>query len=197
MRDAEYRELALRTEKPEGMTLTVKQARLLHGAIDLAGEAGELLDQVKRHLFYGLALDTTNVVEESGDCLWYLNLALDAVRATLEEAKKLNIAKLAKRYPEHRFDQTATANRDLAAERAVLEGGPFTGRNEGDAEDFVCKLKAPGGSECGTCPCRSPNDCLNRQTGDHDDVEPMLPDNSQACETHLRKVAAAAERDDV
>ena len=33
---------------------------------------------VKKHLIYGKALDEVNVLEEGGDILWYVALALDA-----------------------------------------------------------------------------------------------------------------------
>jgi len=44
---------------------------LLHGAIGISGEAGELLDAVKKHVFYGKPLDVNNVKEEISDVLWY------------------------------------------------------------------------------------------------------------------------------
>ncbi len=37
-------------------------------------EVGELADQVKRHVFYGLDLDKENLIEELGDIEWYLSI---------------------------------------------------------------------------------------------------------------------------
>src|SRR2546430_2341324 len=71
---------------------------MLHGAIGVGGEAGELLDAVKRFLFYGKDLDRTNVIEEVGDVLWYLALILRSAGSSFEEAKELNIKKLKARY---------------------------------------------------------------------------------------------------
>lgn len=78
---------------------TGSAGQLLHGALGLSGESGELLDAVKKHIFYGKELDRTNVIEEAGDALWYLSLVLESVGSSFEEAMQLNQDKLEKRYP--------------------------------------------------------------------------------------------------
>lgn len=35
-------------------------------------EAGELIDQLKKHVYYGKPIDRVNIVEESGDVMWYV-----------------------------------------------------------------------------------------------------------------------------
>lgn len=72
---------------------------LLHGALGISGEAGELLDAVKKHVMYGKELDKTNVLEEIGDMLWYMSIALESVGSSFEEVMQLNHDKLEKRYP--------------------------------------------------------------------------------------------------
>jgi NTP pyrophosphatase (non-canonical NTP hydrolase) len=72
---------------------------LLHGALGIAGEAGELLDAVKKHVMYGKDLDKANVMEEIGDILWYMSIALESVGSSFEEVMQLNHDKLEKRYP--------------------------------------------------------------------------------------------------
>lgn len=134
----EYQRLALRTESVNKamerlevvdspwnpVPLHLKQLlRLLHGAIGVGTEGGELLDQVKKHLYYGKALDKANVMEECGDVLWYVAVALDAVGFTMEEAMERNIGKLRARYPGN-FTTEAALNRDLEAERKTLEKKP-------------------------------------------------------------------------
>ena len=42
-------------------------AHLLHMAVGISGEAGELLDAIKKNAIYGRALDVNNVIEELGD----------------------------------------------------------------------------------------------------------------------------------
>lgn len=126
-----YVQDALRTdlsdEQYEGVKdrCTKETLQLLHAAIGLATEAGELLDQLKKHLFYDRELDFTNLIEEGGDGAWYLALLL----GTLEKVGRIpssdvaltkNIAKLRQRYPEA-FTNEAAIQRDLDEERKILE----------------------------------------------------------------------------
>ena len=93
---------------------------LLHAAIGLATESGELLDMLKKHIFYGQPLDYVNAKEELGDLNWYMALAMDAMGTTFDEVQRLNIEKLKARYPE-KFDEDKAINRDLDKERKILE----------------------------------------------------------------------------
>lgn len=95
--------------------------RLLHAVIGLCTEVGELQDAVKKHLFYGKDLDLTNLREEGGDLFWYLALlAAYLGESNFTSMLKLNIEKLKTRYPE-KFTENKAVNRDVAAEREVLE----------------------------------------------------------------------------
>ena len=94
--------------------------RLLHGAMGAATESGELVDSIKRNLFYGKELDIINLVEEIGDILWYLSILLDCVNSSFEEAMRKNIDKLRVRYP-NKFTNSEAINRDLAKEREQLQ----------------------------------------------------------------------------
>ncbi len=125
----EYQRLALRTEKtPAFMNIVVddeiipdlRLSRIMHGAIGMCTETGELQDMLKRYAIYGKELDLTNVLEECGDKLWYIALALDAAGFTMEDAMKRNIAKLEARYG-GQFTPEKALNRDLEAERKALE----------------------------------------------------------------------------
>lgn len=95
-------------------------AKLVHYSLGLAGEAGEIVDTVKKTLRDGKVLDKVNLVEEAGDILWYLTNLLSAVDSSLEEAMKKNIAKLEARYPEG-FTEQAGIDRDVVKERRILE----------------------------------------------------------------------------
>lgn len=93
--------------------------RLVHAAIGMCTEAGELQDALKKHLFYGRQFDRVNAIEEVGDLLWYAALACKALGTTLEAVMERNIAKLKARYPA-KFEDVI--ERDHEAERAALEG---------------------------------------------------------------------------
>lgn len=97
-----------------------QKARLLHASIGLCTEVGELQDALKKHLIYGKPLDDVNVMEEAGDLLWYIALALDASGFTMEQAMERNIEKLRARFPTG-FTEEKALVRDLGVERKALE----------------------------------------------------------------------------
>lgn len=94
--------------------------RLLHAGLGMFGESGELLEALQKQL-NGEPLDLVNVAEELGDVDWYKAIGHDATGVSEEDTRAKVIAKLKKRYPE-KFDSERAHERDLAAERAALEG---------------------------------------------------------------------------
>lgn len=82
-----------------------QKGKLLHAAIGLAGESGELIDTVKKHLIYGKELDVENAKEELGDILFFAAMAANALGVSLEEIAESNFAKLSKRYPNGTFSR--------------------------------------------------------------------------------------------
>lgn len=99
---------------------TEKSLDLLHASMGMVTEAGEFMDMMKKHLFYGKPQDTTNLKEEIGDILWYAAIALEALDTNFEEVMETNIAKLKARYPE-KFTEDKALNRNLDTEREILE----------------------------------------------------------------------------
>lgn len=93
--------------------------RLLHAALGIFGEAGELAEALVKQMHTG-ELDMVNVSEELGDVDWYKQIGHDETGVSEVDVRAKIIAKLMKRYPD-KFDSEAAVNRDLAAERAVLE----------------------------------------------------------------------------
>ncbi len=91
--------------------LTPKQAHLLHMAVGISGEAGELLDAIKKHAVYQKSLNITNVVEELGD----LEFFMEGLRATLgisrEEVLAKNINKLSVRYHSGKYSNQQAQQR--------------------------------------------------------------------------------------
>jgi len=94
-----YVELAVRTESTQ-FNIDKDSQRLLHGAIGLATESGEILDALKKSIYYGRELDLRNLKEELGDVMWYIAILCDAMDYSLDDAQRDNIEKLKKRYPE-------------------------------------------------------------------------------------------------
>ena len=93
---------------------------LLHAALGLQTEGGELADQVKKHLFYGRELDKVNIKEEAGDILWYMAVILRRLGLTFEDVAQANIDKLELRY-RGSFNEWDACNRDTDKERELLE----------------------------------------------------------------------------
>lgn len=98
--------------------------RLLHAGIGLSTEAGEFLDALKKHIFYGKPLDKVNLAEEMGDMFWYMAIVADELGFKFEEVMERNITKLKARYGE-KFSETKAEVRDLVAEREILEKQNF------------------------------------------------------------------------
>jgi len=113
----EFNKLALRTESPN---FHQPDPRILHAAIGCVTESGEMLDALKKQMYYGRELDLTNVKEEAGDILWYLAILFDTVGTDFGTEMQRVINKLKTRFPE-KFEDDLAHNRDLEAERKVLE----------------------------------------------------------------------------
>lgn len=110
-------------EKESERTLIDKghDMNLLHAAMGIGTEAGELLDAFKRKIFYGKELDVVNIKEEVGDIMWYVAILLRELDLDFEDILQLNIDKLKARFPE-KFTEHHALNRDLDTERSILEG---------------------------------------------------------------------------
>ena len=118
MKSSEYIELCKNTESAEFYNIN---SRILHAVAGMVTEAGELMDNVKKALFYGKKFDRANAVEELGDMSWYMSLIMDVLNITWEEVWELNIKKLKIRYPE-KFNSHNSQNRDLDKEQKIFEG---------------------------------------------------------------------------
>jgi len=84
---------------------------LLHAALGMETESGEFADPLKKHIFYGKALDFDNLREELGDLLWYIAIAADALDTSLSAIMTANIKKLSERYPDKAFNEADAVER--------------------------------------------------------------------------------------
>ncbi len=110
---ADFQPIMERLQQPELI-------RILHAAMGVSTEAGELLDAVKKHVYYGKPLDRTNLFEEMGDMFWYLAILADCLGVDFEKAMEKNIEKLQIRYGS-KFSEARAQKRSLDEERACLE----------------------------------------------------------------------------
>lgn len=99
MDNKKYVDFVKSIEKPsDSISLDAQHKRQIHAALGIAGEAGETVDLIKKHVVYGKDLDVTKLVEECGDVLYYMAVLLDSVGASIPEAIQKNYEKLSARY---------------------------------------------------------------------------------------------------
>ena len=85
----------------------------LHAAVGISGEAGELLDAIKKNWVYNKELDSENVKEELGDLMFYITAMMLLQGITLDEVLEANVTKLEKRYAGLQYtDEAAQARAD-------------------------------------------------------------------------------------
>lgn len=84
---------------------------VLYAAIGMCGEAGEVSELVKKYAYHGHAMDTEHLARELGDVLWYVSYMAHLFGYSLGEIMVMNQEKLAKRYPDGKFDEERSRNR--------------------------------------------------------------------------------------
>lgn len=107
MTGREYQIAAMRTKN--GKLTPTEQLR--NSAYGLNGEAGEVIDLLKKHEFQGHPLNPQDLADELGDILWYVALGCDALGVTMDYIMRRNIEKLQKRYP-CGFEADRSVNRE-------------------------------------------------------------------------------------
>jgi NTP pyrophosphatase (non-canonical NTP hydrolase) len=117
LKDQDYGPIAIKLyrnefEKSLKVTSTASILRVLHGAVGMCGESGEVIDKVKKVLIYGKEVDKKDLLNECGDVLWYMTILLHELGYNLEDAMKANVEKLEKRYPNGFNTKDAISRKD-------------------------------------------------------------------------------------
>lgn len=113
MNSTKYLQMSART-MVDGLTETEK---LVFFALGVAGEAGEVVEKVKKHLYHGRDLDAKIVADELGDVLWYAAGLCRHFGLTFESIMDGNIEKLKTRYPDKYNHADSAAQRDYHVSR--------------------------------------------------------------------------------
>jgi len=90
------------------------QANVLHMAVGVSGEAGELLDAAKKVAIYQkepTAAWRENVIEELGDLEFYMEGLRQELNITRKQTLDVNIEKLGKRYEQFQYSNKAAIDR--------------------------------------------------------------------------------------
>jgi len=74
--------------------------RVVNCALGLAGEVGEVIEPIKKHLFHGKPLFKDDLEKEIGDVLWYVANLCEALGLDMSVVAEKNIHKLSARWPD-------------------------------------------------------------------------------------------------
>lgn len=99
--------------KPSADLARESNARKLdlnHMALGIAGEAGEIVDVVKKHTIYDQILDVSHLCEELGDLEFFLSHLRELAGLSRSEILEANVKKLRARYGD-RFTNEAAKER--------------------------------------------------------------------------------------
>ncbi len=80
-------------------------------ALGIGGEAGEIIDHIKKNLYHGHPLDVVKLRAELGDLLWYIAVLGAELDMNLAYIAQGNVDKLAARYTGQRFNEEDSINR--------------------------------------------------------------------------------------
>jgi len=95
-----YQEEALRSAGDEASG-TGGLPPVVYLSMGICGEAGELIDHIKKRIRDNQPIDVDDVVEELGDLLWYIAvLTRRLTGGSLSDVAYGNIVKLRERYPD-------------------------------------------------------------------------------------------------
>lgn len=87
--------------------------QLVHCALGLVGEAGEVSELVKKQFAYGKPFSYAEMDGELGDVLFYLVAMTQQCGTSIESIMLKNVAKLQQRYPHGYSDADAVARVDV------------------------------------------------------------------------------------
>ncbi len=88
-----------------------KDCDLIHMTLGICGEAGELLDAVKKHTIYVKPLDWENIIEELGDLEFYMEGMRQILNIDRKQTLEANYNKLRVRYEGLMYSDKAAQER--------------------------------------------------------------------------------------
>ncbi len=99
----------------DGEEITVEmnpfKAHLMHMVFGICGEAGELLDAVKKYVIYNKELDMDNIIEELGDIEFYMEGFRQELKLNRGYVLLQNVKKLSERYSTGKYSDNQANER--------------------------------------------------------------------------------------
>ena len=93
------------------LSMTEQNMDLTHMAIGVSGEAGELLDAIKKVTIYNKEIDRKNVIEELGDIEFYLAGIRQCLGITRKATLEANVHKFSVRYKDFKYSDKQAQDR--------------------------------------------------------------------------------------
>ena len=87
-------------------------SNVIYAAMGICGEAGEASELIKKYAYHGHMIDSEHLARELGDVLWYVSYMAHLFGYPLGKIMAMNQEKLAKRYPDGKFDEERSRNRE-------------------------------------------------------------------------------------
>jgi NTP pyrophosphatase (non-canonical NTP hydrolase) len=112
MTEEQYREATERTWNVKSQTMTPEEQELSNIAMGVGGEAGEIVDLLKKVIHHGHSMDIDHLTKELGDLKYYLTRLMMFFGISEEKVMIENVLKLRARYPEG-FNSEDSINREL------------------------------------------------------------------------------------
>lgn len=98
-------------ERTMNEELTEREKLAMLG-MGIAGEAGEIVDSLKKVIYHGHELDRDALIKELGDLEWYITHLMKHFEITGDKVRIENIMKLNGRY-KNGFSEEESINREL------------------------------------------------------------------------------------
>lgn len=114
IQDVDYSDFVASLVKPGEdilVSLTPERCHAWHMATGVSGEAGELLDAVKKYVVYNKPADLENVVEELGDLEFYIEGIRQSFGLDRNQIIAKNKEKLSKRYNSGKYSDKQAHDR--------------------------------------------------------------------------------------
>lgn len=96
---------------------------VLHCAVGMSGESGEVLDHIKKHIFHGKKISKTDMIDEIGDTIWYMFNLMRLYGISFSKVLKANKIKLDTRYPNGRTKNILIGEKDKNTEKENIKDG--------------------------------------------------------------------------
>lgn len=103
-------------QKKSLRTMKIDDSTVQHCCLGISGEAGEVIDLIKKSIYYNKTLDRAKVTEELGDLMFYIVNLASALDIRMDTVLRMNVDKLYERFPNGFSKKEAIERKDESGE---------------------------------------------------------------------------------